>query len=57
MTPNRKANDVDALVRGELWDPHSLLGLHPGTKGSKIIRAWKPEAQTVQVRVDGEVVA
>jgi 1,4-alpha-glucan branching enzyme len=56
MSPNRKANDLDALVRGELWDPHSLLGLHDAKSG-KIVRAWKPDAQTVQVRVDGEVVA
>jgi 1,4-alpha-glucan branching enzyme len=57
MSPNRKANDVDALVRGELWDPHSLLGLHPASGGGKIVRAWKPDAQTMQVRVDGEVIA
>jgi 1,4-alpha-glucan branching enzyme len=57
MTRNRKANDIDALVRGELWDPHSLLGVHPGTKGGQIVRAWRPEAQTVQVVVNDEVVA
>jgi 1,4-alpha-glucan branching enzyme len=57
VSPNRKANDVDALVRGELWDPHSLLGIHPDKAGKTIIRAWKPEAQTVQAIVDGEVAA
>jgi 1,4-alpha-glucan branching enzyme len=57
MTRNRKANDIDALVRGDLWDPHSLLGVHPSGDGGTIIRAWRPEAQTVQVVVNGEVVA
>ncbi len=47
---------VEKLVAGELWDPHSILGAHPGPKGT-IVRAWRPEAQTVQCLVDGETVA
>jgi 1,4-alpha-glucan branching enzyme len=51
----RKA-DVERLIKGELRDPHSLLGRHETKKGT-IIRAWRPEAQSVSVLVAGEVVA
>ncbi|MGH2746373.1 MAG: 1,4-alpha-glucan branching protein GlgB [Actinomycetota bacterium] len=49
-------SDIDALVRGELWDPHGLLGRHP--QGDRtVVRAWRPEAQTVTCLVDGDVAA
>jgi 1,4-alpha-glucan branching enzyme len=47
---------IKRLVKGELRDPHGLLGIHPSGDGA-IVRAWRPEAQTVNVVVDGEVVA
>jgi 1,4-alpha-glucan branching enzyme len=50
------ADQIERLVSGQLRDPHLLLGAHPEGK-STIVRAWRPEAQTVQVRVDGEVAA
>lgn len=50
------ADPVERLVKGELRDPHSLLGIHPSGNGP-IVRAWRPEAETVNVVVDGEVVA
>jgi 1,4-alpha-glucan branching enzyme len=44
---------VDELVEGRLADPHSLLGAHP-QNGSVIVRAFRPEAERVRVRVEGE---
>jgi 1,4-alpha-glucan branching enzyme len=38
--------DIDLLARGELPDPHSLLGVHPLDRGF-VVRAWRPEAQAV----------
>jgi 1,4-alpha-glucan branching enzyme len=49
-------DQIERLVGGQLREPHTLLGPHP-SKGSTIVRAWRPEAQTVQVLVDGEVAA
>jgi 1,4-alpha-glucan branching enzyme len=50
------ADPVQRLVKGELRDPHSLLGQHP-TKDGAVVRAWRPEAETVTVIADGAVVA
>jgi 1,4-alpha-glucan branching enzyme len=49
-------DQIERLVAGHLREPHALLGAHP-RKGSTIVRAWRPEAQTVQLLVDGEVAA
>jgi 1,4-alpha-glucan branching enzyme len=57
--PSRGASarsDVDRLVRGELRDPHSLLGRHP-VEGGTIVRAWRPGAETVRVLVEDELAA
>jgi 1,4-alpha-glucan branching enzyme len=43
---------VDELVEGRLADPHSLLGAHP-QNGSIVVRAFRPEAERVRVRVEG----
>jgi 1,4-alpha-glucan branching enzyme len=43
---------VDELVEGRLADPHSLLGAHP-QNGSVVVRAFRPEAESVKVRVEG----
>ncbi|HYI45348.1 MAG TPA: 1,4-alpha-glucan branching protein GlgB [Actinomycetota bacterium] len=51
-----RREDIERLIKGELREPHSLLGRHP-EDGSVTVRAWKPEAQTVRVLSDGEVVA
>ena len=50
------AQSIEALVRGELKDPHSILGRHPTADGT-IVRAYRPEAEGVSCLVDGEVVA
>ena len=44
------------LARGELSDPHSLLGLHPSAGGT-FVRAWRPEAQAVKCLREGAVIA
>ncbi len=46
--------EIDRLIRGELRDPHALLGKHTGPDGP-VVRAWRPEATSVEVRVGGEV--
>ena len=52
------SNEIERLVRGKLRDPHSVLGKHPSKDGKgTIVRAFRPEAQTVNVMVDGEVAA
>ena len=51
-----KKNEIQRLIRGELRDPHSLLGRHP--QGDAVtVRAWRPDAESVDVVVDGAVVA
>jgi 1,4-alpha-glucan branching enzyme len=41
---------VDDLVAGRLADPHALLGVH-GTNGATVVRTWRPEAETVRIRL------
>src|SRR5215216_7955194 len=43
---------VDELVEGRLADPHSLLGAHP-QNGTVVVRVFRPEAESVKVRVEG----
>jgi 1,4-alpha-glucan branching enzyme len=43
---------VEELVEGRLADPHSLLGAHP-QNGTIVVRAFRPEAESVRVRVEG----
>ena len=54
----RKTNptSVDLLVRGELSDPHGLLGAHPDGDRT-MVRAWRPEAQSVVCLSGGEIAA
>ncbi|HZA41805.1 MAG TPA: 1,4-alpha-glucan branching protein GlgB [Actinomycetota bacterium] len=54
----RKTNPtaVDLLVRGELSEPHRLLGAHPDGNRT-IVRAWRPEAQSVVCLTRGEIAA
>src|SRR6185437_4204533 len=42
-------NDLDALVRREHPEPHSILGAHP-TEGGVIVRALRPSAESVAVK-------
>jgi len=49
-------DQIGRLTRGELRDPHSLLGRHP-LNGTVVVRAWRPEADSVRVLQDGKAVA
>ncbi|MEA2455379.1 MAG: 1,4-alpha-glucan branching enzyme, partial [Thermoleophilaceae bacterium] len=46
--------DADALSRGELAEPHRLLGAHADGDGGVWFRAWRPGASRVAVRLDGK---
>lgn len=54
MTAAKTDPRIEQLVRGELAEPHSILGKHPSPDGTTI-RAFRPEASEVHVLVDGEV--
>jgi 1,4-alpha-glucan branching enzyme len=47
---------VGLLRRGELADPHNLLGKHPTPEGI-FVRAWRPGAEAVNCISDGRLVA
>jgi 1,4-alpha-glucan branching enzyme len=49
-------DEVQAIVEGTHRDPHRVLGGHE-SNGNAVVRAWRPEAQRVEIVVDGEVVA
>jgi 1,4-alpha-glucan branching enzyme len=44
-----RARDIDALVRAEHIDPFSILGPHGDGAGGQFIRAYLPDALSVQV--------
>src|SRR6266540_2494146 len=45
--------EIDRLVRGEHHEPHRVLGAH--AEGGRVrVRAWRPDARTVAVVVDGQ---
>ncbi|BCX68466.1 1,4-alpha-glucan branching protein GlgB [Pseudomonas izuensis] len=44
-----KARDIDALVRAEHHDPFAILGPHGDGAGGQYIRAYLPDALSVQV--------
>ncbi|MGH2887024.1 MAG: GlgB N-terminal domain-containing protein, partial [Solirubrobacteraceae bacterium] len=46
-------SELDALVRREHPNPHSVLGAHP-QNGGVVIRALRPAANSVTVRTDGQ---
>jgi 1,4-alpha-glucan branching enzyme len=43
--------DAEALAHGELGTPHDLLGAHDDGDGGTLVRAWRPGAEHVCVRV------
>ena len=46
-------SELDALVRREHSNPHSVLGAHP-QNGGVVVRALRPAASSVTVRTDGQ---
>jgi 1,4-alpha-glucan branching enzyme len=55
MTPSVAALTAQ-LVRGELTDPHSLLGAH-SSNGDTVVRVWRPGADGVACVSQGAIVA
>ena len=47
---------IGLLRRGELADPHNLLGKHPTSEGI-LVRAWRPGAEAVNCISEGRLVA
>jgi 1,4-alpha-glucan branching enzyme len=46
-------DDAEALARGELSDPHRLLGAHADGETASVVRAWRPGASDVAIVVGG----
>lgn len=49
LTAMPASKDIEALVRAEHHDPFSILGPHDDEQGGQFIRAFLPEALSVQV--------
>lgn len=47
--------NIDKLTYGDEHDPHLLLGLHTNEGGAKVIRLWRPGAESVHLEVFGKV--
>ncbi|MFZ0564976.1 MAG: 1,4-alpha-glucan branching enzyme, partial [Chlamydiales bacterium] len=48
-------NELTQILRGEHWDPHHFLGLHPFFEGKKIIRLYRPNAKEVFLELFGKI--
>ena len=57
MTPKTTATttpdaaELDRLARREHAQPHAILGAHPAENGTVTIRAMRPAAQSISVKV------
>src|SRR5262245_46750538 len=52
--------DVDLILAGNHWEPHRVLGAHPGiveNRAGAIIRAFHPDATGVDCLAHGTVIA
>jgi 1,4-alpha-glucan branching enzyme len=53
MSTNLHIDEINALVFGEHGAPHHILGVHP-TQNSLVIRAFRPDAQTIELAIKGK---
>lgn len=51
--PNAVIAQIDALVGGEVSDPHALLGAHPTADSNTVVRTLRHQAKSVALVVDG----
>ena len=51
--PNVSRVELERLLATNSPDPHALLGAHP-TAGGVAVRAFRPDAERVEVIIDGE---
>src|SRR5713226_4282760 len=52
--PTLSDSEVERLLALVHRDPHSLLGAHPVGAGGVIVRAFKPEAEQVELLISDE---
>ncbi len=50
-TPTPDPTELDRLARREHAEPHAILGAHPGEDGKVVIRAMRPAARAISVKV------
>lgn len=55
-SPSTTSN-YQALLGGEISDPHTILGTHTLPNGTNVIRTLRPEAQAVTLIADGKRLA
>lgn len=49
-------SNLQKLINGDDYHPHGVLGLHPYAGSKKVIRIWRPGAETVYLEVKGKIV-
>lgn len=49
-------SNLQRLIEGNDYHPHSILGLHAACDGKKVIRIWRPQAESVYLEVQGKIV-
>jgi 1,4-alpha-glucan branching enzyme len=52
-SPHPPRDELDRLVAGTVFDPHSILGAHASPDGT-VVRALRPDARAVTLLVDDE---
>src|ERR1700758_3694005 len=48
-------HNLQMVFLGDHHNPHTILGLHDFFDGKKVIRLWRPGAQTAYLEVFGQV--
>ncbi|MEO7124726.1 MAG: 1,4-alpha-glucan branching protein GlgB [Nakamurella sp.] len=46
--------ELERIIGGETSDPHAILGAHPQTDGTTVVRTLRHQAKAVTLLVDGE---
>ncbi len=49
-------HQVLALFSGNHYDPHTILGLHYFSEKLKVIRIWRPGANSIFLEVSGKLI-
>ena len=56
LSPSSLKGEINRLISLESYNPHGLLGLHSINQNEKVIRLWRPGAQTVYIELQGKIV-
>ncbi len=54
MALEQHLQNQERIIQGTHHDPHRFLGLHPYHDGKKVIRLWRPGANSIYLEVDGK---